>query len=41
MQALSTENHHLHNQLAETRRAFAELGDLLHAQSAGGAVARY
>ncbi|CAI7993384.1 WD repeat-containing protein 91 [Geodia barretti] len=26
MQALSTENHHLHNQLAETRRAFTELG---------------
>jgi hypothetical protein len=25
MQALSTENHHLHNQLAETRRAFTEL----------------
>ena len=26
MQALSTENHHLHNQLADTRRALAELG---------------
>lgn len=26
MQALATENHHLHNQLADTRQALTELG---------------
>ena len=28
MQALSTENHHLHNQLADTRQALTELGTM-------------